>query len=57
MNPKSHTEKVVGEATEKKAKTTFRCDNCGATFTSEGERRAHDDSEHGGKKSQGGGQS
>jgi len=46
MSPKAHTRKVTGKATEKKAKSEFLCSNCGKTFVSESEKRAHRASEH-----------
>lgn len=46
MNAKEHTEEVAGKAVEKKADSPFRCDNCGATFVSESEKRAHQESQH-----------
>lgn len=46
MSPKAHTRKVTGKATEKKSASKFRCDNCGKTFVSEAEKRAHRTSEH-----------
>jgi ferritin-like metal-binding protein YciE len=47
MSPKAHSRKVTGEATKKKAKSPFRCNNCGATFVSQAEKQAHEDSKHG----------
>ena len=46
MSPKEHTKKVSGEAARKKAKSPFRCQNCGATFVSESEKRQHENSQH-----------
>ena len=46
MSPKAHTRKVTGKATEKKSKSPFRCEQCGKTFVSESERKAHNKSQH-----------
>ncbi|HUB81822.1 MAG TPA: hypothetical protein VMB03_23645 [Bryobacteraceae bacterium] len=50
MSPKTHTKKVTGEATKKKSKSPFQCDNCGATFVSESEKQKHENSQHGSGK-------
>ncbi|HJT88645.1 MAG TPA: hypothetical protein VJ732_12335 [Bryobacteraceae bacterium] len=46
MSPRSHSKKVMAEATEKKAKNPFRCGNCGKTFESESQQRSHENTEH-----------
>jgi len=46
VTSKDHAKKVAGKAADKQSDSPFRCDNCGATFVSESERRQYAKSEH-----------